>query len=301
MLGAHRWPVSDRLDGENVTSSRSGKRRGPRATAILGLCAGVALLVPGCATAPSSAFDSAAGELGLVADVVSGGDFVHRALWNAAARSAPGPKSRLHLYIDGDGTPWLGPGRPAADPTPRNPLVLRLVALDPAPSVYLGRPCYAGLADAGSCHPWHWTHARYGPQVVDSMSQAARRLAASLGATQLSLIGYSGGGALAMLIAERLAGVTDVVTLAGNLDVAGWSELHDYSPLDDSLDPSARPPLPAEIRQWHWVGADDAAVPPALVRGAVEPRPGVIVEVLPGMDHACCWEQAWPELLRRLP
>ena len=35
------------------------------------------------------------------------------------------------------------------------------MGLDPAPSVYLGRPCYLGRAADPGCHPWYWTHGRY--------------------------------------------------------------------------------------------------------------------------------------------
>src|SRR6266545_4164343 len=74
---------------------------------------------------------------------VEGEGFAHVVYRPAGLR--PDGGRVLHIYLDGDGTPWER-GRPAPDPTPRAPLVLRLMALDPAPRVYLGRPCYHGLA-----------------------------------------------------------------------------------------------------------------------------------------------------------
>jgi hypothetical protein len=45
----------------------------------------------------------------------------------------PGHPSRvLHVYLDGDGTPWDG-NTAAVDPTPRNTLVLGLMRLDDRP------------------------------------------------------------------------------------------------------------------------------------------------------------------------
>ena len=74
----------------------------------------------------------------------------------------------LHVYLDGDGTPMLG-SYPAADPTPRDPLVLDLMALDSTPSIYVGRPCYHGLSGA-PCSPSLWTSGRYSEPVVASMA-----------------------------------------------------------------------------------------------------------------------------------
>jgi pimeloyl-ACP methyl ester carboxylesterase len=207
---------------------------------------------------------------------------------------------RLHVYIDGDGTPWLGPGRPAADPTPRNPLALRLMALDPKPAIYLGRPCYVETGGPEGCGPWHWTHGRYSAAVVESMHAVLRRLLAELPARQVVLIGFSGGGTLAMLLAARLRETVAVVTLGGNLDVAGWTRHHGYSPLVGSLDPASQPPLPKRIRQWHWVGARDRVVPPQLVVAAVSRQPQAAIEVLPNADHQCCWEELWPSLLQQV-
>lgn len=223
-----------------------------------------------------------------------GDPFRHRIYLN---RLATPPVKRLHVYIDGDGSPWFGPGRPAADPTPRNPLVLRLMAQDPHPALYLGRPCYAGITDPQACHPWHWTHGRYGERIVASMATVLEQLASRLDTRQLILIGYSGGGTLAMLLARRVDGISDVVTLAGNLDTQAWANHHGYSALSSSLNPATREPLPNTIRQWHWAGADDQVVPPDLAEKALQRQQGVHFRVLEDVDHSCCWEREWPGLL----
>jgi alpha-beta hydrolase superfamily lysophospholipase len=111
------------------------------------------------------------------------------------------------------------------------------------------------------------------------------------------LIGHSGGGTLAMLLAERVGRIDAVVTIAGNLDVAGWTRLHDYQPLSASLDPSTRPPLPKQIRQIHFAGGRDKEVPPDLIAAAARRQPDARLELRPDFDHACCWVRDWPELL----
>lgn len=257
----------------------------------------VALPLLGCATGPSARLDKEARAFGFVSRTLRGTEFNHRVYFN---RSGVVSGSPLHIYLDGDGTPWLGAGRPAVDPTPREPLVLRLMALDSAPSLYLGRPCYLGLNRLANCQPWHWTHGRYGEPIVASMAAVLRRILKEEYASNLVLIGYSGGGTLAMLLAERLPGVDAVVTLAGNLDVVQWARLHGYSPLRGSLNPADRVPLPARIRQWHWLGARDSNVPPALVEPVVADGASTRVEVLPDIDHRCCWEGVWPRLLKSI-
>jgi hypothetical protein len=211
-----------------------------------------------------------------------------------------GPVKQLHVYLDGDGTPWLGPGLPAADPTPRNPLVLELMRLDPAPAIYLARPCYSGLGPVPPCGPWRWTHGRYSTLVVESLADALNAVAARWQAEQVALIGYSGGGTLAMLVAPRVPRVRLVATLAADMDVEAWGILHHYSPLVDSLDPARAPPLPAHILQLHWVGADDANTPPELIRRGLRHQPGARLEVLPGLSHVEGWPGVWPYLLQEI-
>lgn len=255
------------------------------------------LFLGGCLNAGLRSYQETAVAQGLAPIEILGDGFNHRVYLNAAARSGAGP---LHLYIDGDGIPWRGPGRPAMQPTGRNPLVLRLMALDPAPAAYLGRPCYLDAYDPAVCHPWHWTHGRYGEAVVASMVAATSHLAEDLGRHELVLIGYSGGGTLAMLMAARLPGVQAVATLGANLDLDAWVETHGYSPLRGSLDPATQPALPGRIAQWHWVGSADTEVPPAVVESGLRHQPTAHLEILDGIDHRCCWEQAWPGLLGRL-
>ena len=169
------------------------------------------------------------------------------------------------------------------------------MARDPAPSLYLGRPCYHA---ASPCDPRAWTLERYSEQVVDSLVQALRQLATP--EQPLALIGYSGGGTLALLMAERLPRVVAVVTVAGNLDPDAWTALHDFTPFSGSENPAHRPPLPARVRELHFAGERDRVVPADLVREAAARRPGAIVEVVPGASHAEGWEAFWPTALERL-
>lgn len=116
----------------------------------------------------------------------------------------------------------------------------------------------------------------------------------------MTLIGHSGGGVLAMLLAERSLGVKAVVTIAANLDIAAWAELHGYSELSGSLNPAQRSPLPPTIKQLHLAGEHDSNVPPELIRQALRGQPGVVPRVIAGHAHRCCWAREWPTILSEM-
>src|SRR3546814_2839304 len=65
-----------------------------------------------------------------------------------------------------------------------------------------------------------WTSARFSDGVIVSMSDALDRLKEEAGASSLDLVGYSGGGGVAVLLAARRRDVVSIVTIAGNLDQA---------------------------------------------------------------------------------
>lgn len=178
--------------------------------------------------------------------------------------------------------------------------MLEALGIDAGPAILLGRPCYlAGDADP-ACAPALWTDARYSARVVDSMAAALAAYLRDDPHPGLVFLGHSGGGTLAVLLAARFPQTRAVVTLAGNLDVAGWTRLHGYSPLAASLDPIDAPPLPAQVLQWHLAGRSDAQVPAALAIGYRARHPEAEVEVVDGLDHLCCWLEVWPRVLRRL-
>ncbi|MGH8502244.1 MAG: alpha/beta fold hydrolase [Gammaproteobacteria bacterium] len=210
------------------------------------------------------------------------------------------PNGILHIYLEGDGSPWLYRRYIAADPTPHKPLMLKLMALDDHASVYVGRPCYLGMAQSPGCGTALWTGARYGGRVVSSLAQVINALARTGGFSGLMLFGHSGGGALAMLLAQRLDKVQAVVTLAGNLDTDAWTTYHRYAPLSESLNPAVQPLLSANIWQLHLAGSEDQVVPPWMIRTVAGRQPSARFRVLDGFDHSCCWHEIWSAVLAEL-
>jgi len=184
------------------------------------------------------------------------------------------------------------------DPTPRNPLALRLMARDSAASAYVGRPCYNGTSKDPGCEATLWTSGRYSSKVVRSMTAVIKQLITQHGVNEVKLIGHSGGGALAMLIAPKIREVSQVVTIAGNLDTAAWTTHHGYSRLYTSLNPAEQPALPQRISQWHFVGGQDSVVPPRLVKSYISSQENALGISINNFSHGCCWESVWDRVVQ---
>jgi hypothetical protein len=204
----------------------------------------------------------------------------------------------LHVYIAGDGRPWLKRMR-ARNPTGRSTLALELMLADPHPALLLGRPCYYQRGTPSPpCEPGLWTDGRYSQLVVDALAGAMEQLVAAHQPQTLLLVGYSGGGVLALLVAQRQTLPTTVVTVASNLDTEAWTEHHRHLPLAGSLNPALEVVQGATFRQVHLAGALDTVVPLATTIRYREHHPEARYLVREEFDHRCCWVQAWPDLLR---
>lgn len=258
--------------------------------------AGISIaLVVGCAS-PGTRIDRQARRLGLDRSIVEGPRFEHVVYADISAESV----QPLHIYLEGDGRPWIGEHRVALDPTPHRAYALELMALDGYDRIYLSRPCYHELNTSTFCNPLLWTSERYSTEVVDSLEIAIRELVEDQPQRPLTLIGYSGGGVLAMLLAERLEATRAVITIAANLDIDSWTEVHGYSPLTGSINPARQPPLPGRIRQLHLAGAADERVPSAIIEAVATRQRNSEFRVYSGFDHTCCWLDIWSAVLSEL-
>ncbi|UEM04421.1 alpha/beta hydrolase [Skermanella rosea] len=273
--------------------------RGRRGLALLL----ASLLAAGCTASPaergSAAAEIAAGG-GLTRSTLRSGGF-DIAVWSRFDQ----PGAPVHVYVEGDGYAWSSPTDPSSDPTPLNPMALRLAALDGGPNVlYLGRPCQfrpAGSRD--SCESTFWTSRRLAEPVIAALDGAIDR-ALPTPPHRLVLIGYSGGGGAVVLLAARRSDVAAVVSVAGNLATAAWTSHHRISPLSGSLDPSDSARRLGALPQLHLVGARDGVVP-RLVADSYARRaaPDACLRILQvaGASHDKGWLEEWPAVLREVP
>lgn len=207
----------------------------------------------------------------------------------------------LTIYVEGDGMAWLSPSRPSDDPTPLRPVALELALLHShGTAVYLARPCqYVQGDERRGCATPYWTDHRFSAEAVEAASEAIDALKQRYRASRLVLVGYSGGGAIAALVAARRQDVVRLVTVAGNLDPLAWTRLHDLPPLAGSLNPADAWQRLQDIPQVHFVGAEDTNVPQAVAnayaaRFPADKRPDI--RVIDGASHTCCWASRWPTL-----
>ena len=174
----------------------------------------------------------------------------------------------LTIYIEGDGLAWLSEETPSANPTP-----MALHDKKNAPIAYLARPCQFVLKEEwAGCRQAYWTHSRFSPEVINAMNQAVEQLKNEYHAKQLVLIGYSGGGTVAALIAARRADVKQLITVAAILDTDFWVRQESLTPLYGSLNPA---------EAWKSL----LSIPPATKKPTIR--------VIPAFDHACCWATDW--------
>lgn len=166
----------------------------------------------------------------------------------------------IKVYIEGDGLAWITSSIVSSDPTPMDPLALRLMAQDNATcKLYLARPCQ--YAKSLECVEKFWTSHRFGDDVIKSYMEVLDAVKQKYNNSSFTLVGYSGGGAIALLIAARRNDVERVITIAGNIDHQKWTDIHNISPLEGSLNPINYSKSLGNILQYHLIGKEDDVVP----------------------------------------
>jgi pimeloyl-ACP methyl ester carboxylesterase len=276
-------------------AGRAHERQAPNTARIRVLGAILAgLLVTACATSARRADDVAA-NAGFIKRIAAGDPYRH--LTYAAPGGNEGP---LWVYIEGDGIPWLTEYVPAADPTPRTLVALEAMAAGGRPALYLGRPCYFDVNRDSGCGPLVWTHRRFAPEVTASMAGALRERieAQRWQARPIILVGFSGGGTLATLMAQHVDNVCALITLASPLDVGEWASARGYSPLDGSDDPALAPSLPPDIAQLHMRGLLDRTVEAGNGARFLQRHPRAELRVLNDAAHGGEWVGIWRALLK---
>ncbi|CUW39627.1 putative Esterase/lipase/thioesterase [Magnetospirillum sp. XM-1] len=264
----------------------------------------LALVIPflgGCATLDRDAnADAIAGPAGLTRMLIKTDPFVLTTFARITDLNAP-----IDIYIEGDGLAWVSRSEVSLDPTPREAMGLQLAAQDRAPNVvYLARPCqFTARAKNPACGIPYWTGKRFAPEIIAAMNQAVDQVAAHAPGQKINLIGYSGGGAVAVLVAARRQDVASIRTVAGNLDHAEVNRLAKVSPLSGSLNAIDAAGQLAKTPQIHFSGSADSVVPPVIADRfrQASASPCVSVRTVPGATHETGWRERWADLLREPP
>ena len=227
--------------------------------------------------------------------------FIHTSKFTLQAYGSPktAHANLLTIYIEGDGLAWLSAEKLSTNPTPMNPIGLKMALRDPSktPVAYIARPCqYVTDHTARHCCPAYWSHLRFAPEVIQSMNQAVSYLKHYYHAQQLVLFGYSGGGTVATLLAAQRTDVKQLITVAAVLDIDEWVKRKHLSQLDGSLNPADAWRGLLAIPQTHWVGGKDTVVPKEVAFAFAQRFPSTqqpSIRVIPSFDHSAGWTRAF--------
>jgi len=253
----------------------------------------IAFVMASAGCSSSSDWQSIARTNEYVAELVPGDSFQHRVFLHRVEQAG----DVLHIYIEGDGVPWVTPRRVSRDPTPRHALMLELMSLDSGPAAYIGRPCYFDTLNDADCNPVLWTDQRYSEPVVQSLCAATRYVGRQRHVNRFRLFGHSGGGALAVLMARCLDNLDAVVTLGANLDTEAWTRLHGYTPLYGSLNPATAGLQTSRPIELHIYGTEDRVAPRSAAEQYLLAATQARTISVSGAGHADCWRALWPQIL----
>lgn len=206
----------------------------------------------------------------------------------------------LTVYIEGDGHAFERKNRISSDPTPRKPVALELATRDPNASVlYIARPCqYLTRELLDNCDPKYWSTHRYSEEVIAAINEVINQYQSPH--VKIGLVGYSGGGSIAVLLAARRHDIAWLATIAANLDHELWTSLHEVTSLSGSLNPSVYGTAIRHIPQLHLTGEKDNTVPASVTRAyldRVSDQGNIRTRTMAGFDHQCCWVEVWPQPL----
>jgi hypothetical protein len=257
----------------------------------------ISFALSGCAT-PSDHAAVVATSAGLKRELIPAHGFVVTAFSRITRRD-----SSIAIYIEGDGRAWHSRTAPADNPTPHRALGLLLAAKDPSDNVvYLARPCQLTPMKLNpQCDSRYWTHARFAEEMVSVMNDAISFYVHDSN-MRIHLVGYSGGGAIAVLVAARRDDVASLRTVAGNLDHAAVNRINRVSMMPESLNAMDAALNVASIPQIHFSGSDDSTVLPSIAKEFAHAVGScATLHVIAGLTHEGSWEMLWPRLLSITP
>jgi hypothetical protein len=204
------------------------------------------------------------------------------------------PHKDITVYIEGDGQSWISRHRLSADPTPLSSLVRDLTLHDKTENViYMARPCQFVSTLQPSCNPFYWDEKRFSDVVVNAMDDALTQIKQRYKNNKFRLVGYSGGGAIALLLAQQRSDISRITTIAGHLDSDAVTALHKTSPLTGSLNPADKATSIAHITQYHYVGSKDKIIPPSIAQNYVRNLPEnhkAQIIIVPNATHDKGWD-----------
>ena len=260
------------------------------------------IILSGCATIPILAnryndADQIAQDAGFQRSYIKSGNFTLTVYTRIGKTQEPAT-----IYIEGDGLAYLNRSRISMDPTPTNPVALKLATLDPSQNVaYIARPGQFCRGEIPDCDESYWTTNRFSEEVIRSVDETVSVVKGKAGGKEINLVGFSGGGAVVCLIAARRNDIASIRTVAGNLDPDAVNRFHKVSKLKGSLNPMDAAPRLGGIPQRHFIGGHDKIIPPSIAHDFAKKSYDFrerTITVVPEAEHNKGWAERWMELLK---
>lgn len=208
----------------------------------------------------------------------------------------------ISIYIEGDGLAWITTSQISNDPTPINPIALKLMLIDANDcKIYLARPCqYTPYAK--NCEDKYWTSHRFNRKIIDDYNEALNLIKQEYKNDSFSLVGYSGGATIALLTAAQREDILKIITVAGNLNHTFWTQYHHINSLTGSLNPINYAKQLEKIPQYHLIGLNDSIMPKAVFDSYIAHFKDTrnINSKTYTATHTENWEQNYRDFLREI-
>ena len=203
---------------------------------------------------------------------------------------------RLTVYIEGDGLSWIDRFTPSSNPTPTDPLAFKLALIDKSENIiYLARPCQ--YVWSNNCNEEVWTSAQYSSTILNAYNEIINHL--SKKHKDIHLVGYSGGGGIAMYLASvESNNIKSIKTIAGNINHNELTKILNISRLKKSVNFYSVEKKLKNIPQIHYYGLKDKTVPNELQISYAERNANnncVKIKSVANASHNSGWLDFWTE------
>jgi len=207
--------------------------------------------------------------------------------------------NQITIYIEGDGLSWITKNILSKNPTPSNPIALKLMMQDNSKcKIYLSRPCQ--YTNIEKCENKFWNEARFSNDVIKAYIEILDSIKRDYKNSSFKLIGYSGGGAIATILSAKREDITFLITVAGNLDIEKWINTHNISKLNESLNPADFTKNLENLHQIHLIADDDKNISIDIFlsfKNRFENSKNVKHKIFNDFTHSKGWVENWNNII----
>ncbi len=203
------------------------------------------------------------------------------------------------IFIEGDGLSWVDKFTKSTNPTPKDPVSLKIMLNDHRKytKIYLARPFQ--YIDFEGDFSYFWTSGRYAQQIINSYHKIINNIKLDYNLKSFDLLGYSGAGTILAILACTRDDVKSFTTFAGNIDHIEWSKYHDISVMKASINPMIYKDKLGLIKQTHYVGQYDDNITADLLKQYCEKinydlKDAVVI--VTKFNHYSDWGNFWNKI-----